>query len=169
MIRMFKIDIKKYDREIKVKPDTTLKDIIRIAGLKPVRPILGAKVNNRIRELSSKIYSHSVVEYIDTSYEDGFRMVQRGLIFLLYIASAELFPDRKLKVLHSIKNGLYCELGNWIKEEEIEQLKQRMTALVEQSLPFKKEKLPKKLAMGLFEKNGDYEKVRLFKYRKKST
>ena len=166
---MFKIDIKNYDKQIVVEPETKLTEIIELADLKPERPILGAKVNNRIRELTSKIYSDSVVEFIDTSYEDGFRMVQRGLIFLLYIASSELFPDRKLKVLHSIKNGLYCELGNWIKEEEIKRLKHRMSELVKRSLQFKKEKLPKKLAMKLFEKNGDYEKVRLFKYRKKST
>jgi uridine kinase len=96
-------------------------------------------------------------------------MVQRGLIFTLYIAAKELFPNRKLKVLHSVENGLYCELGNWVQNSEIEQLKKRMQELIEANHTFTKHKLDKRLAITKFEENGDLEKVRLFRFRKKST
>src|SRR6056297_2576896 len=124
-----------------------VKDILKASGYVPERPILGAKVNNRLRELSNEVFTDSQVEFIDITHSDGVRMVQRGLIFTLYIAAKELFPGRKLKVLHSIENGLYCELGNWVLNSEIQQLKQRMEALIDADLPFTKHKLDKKLAI----------------------
>src|SRR6056297_791806 len=146
-----------------------VKDILKASGYVPERPILGAKVNNRLRELSNEVFTDSQVEFIDITHSDGVRMVQRGLIFTLYIAAKELFPGRKLKVLHSIENGLYCELGNWVQHSEIEQLKKRMGELIEANHTFTKYKLDKRLAIMKFEENGDLEKVRLFRFRKKST
>jgi uridine kinase len=96
-------------------------------------------------------------------------MVQRGLIFLLYISTKILFPEKKLKVLHSIGNGLYCELGSWTDQKDLKKIKEKMNELITSNLEFKKEKLDKRVAIEHFEKNNDYDKVRLFKFRKKSS
>ncbi|HNR64173.1 MAG TPA: nucleoside kinase [Thermotogota bacterium] len=143
--------------------------LLKETGIAFPRPVLGARVNNRIRELASPIFIDSTVEFFDITSSDGFRMVQRGLIFLLYLACKECFPERKLRVLHSIQNSLYCELGDWVSGKEIQLLKEKMRDLVEQNLPFWKETLDKIVALKFFKSAGDHDKVKVFKFRKKST
>ena len=166
---MIKIKILNNNRDLNFQNAVKVEKILTESNYKPERPVLGAKVNNRLRELSNEVFMDSQVQFIDMTHSDGVRMIQRGLIFTLYIAAKELFPDRKLKVLHSIENGLYCELGDWVQNSEIEQLKRRMNELIDSNHPFTKHKLDKRLAIMKFEENGDYEKVRLFRFRKKST
>ena len=166
---MIKIKILNNDKTLTFQDTVTVRQILEKAELQTERPVLGAKVNNRLRELSSKVFTDSEVLFIDITHSDGIRMIQRGLVFTLYIAAKELFPTRKLKVLHSIENGLYCELGNWVLNSEIEQLKNRMSELIDADYHFTKHKLDKRLALMKFEENGDIEKVRLFRFRKKST
>ncbi len=166
---MINIQILNNGKELTFEKTVKVEEILNKSGFKPERPVLGAKVNNRLRELKNDVYTDAQVQFIDITHSDGVRMVQRGLIFTLYIAAKELFPNRKLKVLHSVENGLYCELGSWVQNSEIEQLKKRMEDLIEADLPFTKHKLDKRLAIMKFEENGDLEKVRLFRFRKKST
>jgi len=166
---MINIQILNNGKEISFGNTIKVEEIMKKSGFKPERPVLGAKVNNRLRELKNEVFTDAQVQFIDITHSDGIRMVQRGLIFILYIAAKELFPKRKLKVLHSVENGLYCELGSWVQNSEIEQLKKRMEELIEADLPFTKHKLDKRMAIMKFEENGDLEKVRLFRFRKKST
>lgn len=166
---MIKVKVLNNSKELTFQDTVTVKKIFEKSGFVPERPILGAKVNNRLREMTNEVFTDSQIQFIDITHSDGIRMVQRGLIYTLYIAAKELYPERKLKVLHSIENGLYCELGNWVQNSEIQKLKQRMEALIDSDLPFTKHKLDKKLAIIKFEENGDHEKVRLFRFRKKST
>ncbi len=166
---MITIKVLNNSKELTFEDTVKVEKILEKSGYEPKRHVLGAKVNNRLRELKNDVFTDSQVQFIDITHSDGIRMVQRGLIFTLYIAAKELFPDRKLKVLHSVENGLYCELGNWVQNSEIEQLKKRMKELIEANHPFTKHKLDKRLAIMKFEENGDFEKVRLFRFRKKST
>ncbi len=166
---MIRIKVLNNDMELEFPTTVKIKTILEKSGLKQSLPLIGAKVNNRLRELRNEVFTDAKVQFIDITHSDGIRMMQRGLIFTLYIAAKEIFPDRKLKVLHSVENGLYCELGDWVSNSEIEALKSRMRELIEKDLPFTKEKLDKKLAVMKFKENGDQEKVRLFRYRKKST
>jgi len=166
---MISIRVLNTGETIAVPRESTVQEVIEhIQYQNPCKP-LAARVNNRIRELDSKIHMDAQLELIDIRDPDGMRMVQRGLVFLLYIAAKELFPDRQLKVLHSINNALYCELGDWVSDEEIQKLHQRMEALIHQDLPFQKEKMDKLIATKKFMEQGDTDKVSLFRYRKKST
>jgi len=168
-MKMITIKILNNGKEISFQEPVTVSAILNESGLIPQRPIMGAKVNNRLREMGNWVYSDAQVQFIDITHSDGIRMIQRGLIFTLYIAAKELFPERKLKVLHSIENGLYCELGNWVQNSEINQLKHRMMELIKFDYAFSKHKLDKRIAVKNFEENGDWEKARLFRFRKKST
>jgi uridine kinase len=166
---MITLKIKNINKDITIDKSESLMNILTLSNYKNDLPVLGAIVNNRLRELSNEVYADSDIEFIDITNSDGIRMIQRGLIFLLYIATKTLFPEKKLKVLHSIGNGLYCELGNWVDKKDLEKIKSKMNELIGQNLSFKKKKLDKRSAVKTFTENGDFEKVRLFKYRKKST
>ena len=166
---MITLKIKNNQKTILIDKKEKLSSILETSAYNPKLPVLGARVNNRIRELSNDVYSDSEIDFIDITNSDGIRMVQRGLIFLLYISTKILFPEKKLKVLHSIGNGLYCELGSWTDQKDLKKIKEKMNELITSNLVFKKEKLDKRVAIEHFEKNNDYDKVRLFKFRKKSS
>jgi uridine kinase len=132
--------------------------------------IMAARVNNDIRELFKTLKHDATVRFIDMSVEDGARIYQRGLVFILYAAARDLFPDRRLRVLHSLGQGLFCDFREMrVTDDEIVQIKPRMHELIDQDLEYQKQELYKWDALQLLENLGMHDKAELLRYRSKST
>ncbi len=132
--------------------------------------IVASIVNNDIRELSKSLDRDADLDFIDLTSEDGVRIYQRGLMFIAYVASKELFQDKRMRVRYSLGKGIYCEFDNWIpSEEDLEKIKNKMHELVSMDIPFMKEELYKFDALELFKNKGMNDKIELLKYRTKST
>jgi len=119
----------------------TLMEIKDDFELKLKNPIIGALVNNKVKELSFVFVKNKKVEFIDYSHPDGVRMYVRSLIFVLYAAVKEIMPQVKLKVMHGISRGYYCELSGLdgaVKESDIFAIKSQMEQLVLMDIPFEK-------------------------------
>lgn len=147
---------------------TTYLEIIKDIQKKHSLKILAVKHNNNIKELMKPIEDSGTIELLDTSTLDGFRIYQRGVLFLLYMSLKDLFPEDKLYVHHAIGSGLYCELRSGKpSQKKLEILKQKMIEYVEKDLPFEKTTISKFRAMKIFENVDLKDKSDLFKYRKK--
>ncbi len=148
---------------------TSLYEIAKDMNIKLDYPILGARVNNKLAELTYRIYKPKFIEFIDITNIDGFRMYQRSLSFVLMKAVRDILPGARLKIEHSISKGFYCEIekpdNTKLKPEEVLQVAERMRQIIEADIPFSREEIPTKQALEIFEKNHLYEKVRLFKTR----
>ena len=132
--------------------------------------IMAARVNNDIRELFKTLKHDATVRFIDMTMEDGARIYQRGLVFILYAAARDLFPDRRLRVLHSLGQGLFCDFREMrVTDDEIAQIKQRMHELIDQDLEYQKQELYKWDALQLLENLGMHDKAELLRFRSKST
>ena len=128
-------------------------------------PILGALVNNRIKELSFVFVKSKKVEFIDYSHPDGQRMYVRSLFYILYAAVRGLFPQVKLKMMHGISRGYYCELaglGRPITDSDIIAIRKEMKALVEKDIPFRRVGLPTDEAIEICRKQNLMYKAKLF-------
>jgi len=128
-------------------------------------PIIGAMVNNRVKELSFVIVKNKKVEFIDYSHPDGMRLYIRSLIFILYAAVREVFPQVKLKVMHGISRGYYCELAGLerpITDSDIFAIKTEMVQWVEKDVPFDKIGLPTEDAVEICKKQNLQFKAKLF-------
>jgi len=134
-------------------------------------PILAAKFNNSIYELSRPLEWDGNVRFIDITELDGLRIYQRSLILLTNIAIKRLFGEnKKMVVYHSIGRNLYCEIiGVEITENVIHKIKLEVRKLVDMDLPIEKITVEKNNAIKFFESRGEYDKVKLFRYRKKKT
>ena len=88
------------------------------------------------------------------------------MAFLLGMAVERLFPKAVLKVEHSLSKGLYCELAKDtpLTEADIRRLEQEMQGLARPDLPIHKEKTYLDEARIFFEKTGQADKIRLFRY-----
>ena len=138
-------------------------------------PVLAAVVDNKLKELSSRVYRPHVVEFIGYNHPDGRRTYIRSLSFVLQKAVRTVFPDKTLVVDHSLPSGLYCEIverepdadGRTVvypgSPAELERLKVRMRDIVEADLPFGRMHLPVEEAARLFQENGQPCKAELQK------
>ncbi len=153
---------------IEVERGSNLSEIAGLLDIQSAHPILGAMVNNRIRELSFEIYNPKTIEFIDITHNDGMRMYVRSLFFLLYAAVKEVFPQAKLRIEHSVSKGFYCELYNTEGETTIEdvfKIGRKMHQLVDQDIPIKHHKEETEEVIRLFEKHELNDKVRLLRHR----
>ena len=73
-------------------------------------PILGALVNNEVRNLNHNLYKPKTVRFFDVTHTQGWRMYQTSLIFMLYKAVHDTYPEAHLSVRHSLQGGFYCTI-----------------------------------------------------------
>ncbi|MBE9468922.1 MAG: nucleoside kinase [Bacteroidetes bacterium] len=152
----------------KYKFGTSLNEIAKDQNIKIEHPILGAIVNNKLKELSYRIYKPKNVKFIDITHPQGMRMYVRSLSFVLEKAVKELYPHANLFIKHSVSKGYYCEIENLNTEltnEIIFEIGNRMRDIVKKDRPFTREEILTKEAIDLFEKNNFTEKSKLFKNR----
>ncbi|MEN3007931.1 nucleoside kinase [Pseudothermotoga sp.] len=137
-------------------------------------PIVAARLDNTIVELTRPLERGGTVEFIDLRCLDGLRIYQRGVLFVLNMALKERYPNCELWVLHSLDNALYCELRcggipHPFSEEEIQWIKARMNQIVAHDLIFEKGEYYKDEAFKIFIQHNDRDRIKLFRFRKKKT
>lgn len=133
-------------------------------------PIVAAIINNGIRELTYPIEIESYCTPITMDTADGARIYRRSLVFLLEVAFADLFPNSKLTIDHSLSSGgFYCQVTDRdeLTQNELSSLKTHMVTLVKEDHLFGRKQVPRQEAIEYFEKLGYNDKVRLLTYRQK--
>ncbi|WP_010664625.1 nucleoside kinase [Marinilabilia salmonicolor] len=147
---------------------TSLKEIAENQKISTKYPILGAMVNNQVRELSFEIYNPKTIEFIDITHKDGMRMYIRSLSFLLTAAAKEVFPEATLRIDHSVSKGFYCELHGLkqpLSIDDIFEIGRQMREMVEEDIPFLQFKDETDDVVALFKEKGLHDKVQLLEHR----
>lgn len=149
---------------------TTLLEIEKDLDMERPYPILGAFVNNELRELSYAIYKPKTVRFVDYTHSGGKRMYRRSLSMVLFKACRDLFPSFKLKIEHTISKGLYCELEGTNMNVEthfqmIVDIRERMKEIIDLDIPFEREELETHKALKVFEEFGHTDKIKLLRTR----
>jgi uridine kinase len=133
-------------------------------------PIVGAIINQELRELTFPVTMESLVEPVTMAMEDGMRIYRRSLTFLLETAFHLVYPGEHMTIDHSVVSGGYfCQVEGrgTFTQQELKVVEDKMRALVKRDLPFARKQVPLSEAIALFEKWGFTDKVRLLKHRKK--
>ncbi|MDR1725391.1 MAG: nucleoside kinase [Bacteroidales bacterium] len=143
-------------------------EVLKSCGIKNEdKKILGAYVNNKVQNMYYKVYTSKRVEFITMDNPNGRRMYALSLMFLLYKAVRECFPNGELRILHSLSEGYYAEINNIDidKDNVIPSLKLKMTEIVKSDIPFERTIIEADKAAALFEKAGIDEKTELIRGR----
>ena len=148
---------------------TTLYDIYEDMQIYIGEDILGAMVNNTLKELDYMVYKPKVVKFIGYSHPAGRRMYERSVSMILFKAVYDLYPQYKLKIEHSVSGGLYCELEGLKSKRSlpkiISRLKERMKEIVLKDIPFEREEIRTEKALKIFEEFGLEDKCTLIRTR----
>ncbi len=135
-------------------------------------PIVLALMDNKLKELRSRINEDCYLEFLDITNRDGYRTYLRSVSFLMIKAIYDVVgrgQGTKVVIHHSLSRGFYCELkGHKVTEALLEQVKSKMRELVEQDILIHKRTVSLNKALKLFKENHMEDKVRLFNYRRVS-
>lgn len=128
--------------------------------------VLGALCGGQALELNETLQRDCVLTPLTYQDEEGRRIYERSLRFVLLLALNRLMPGWKLRIEHSISYGIYMRLMEGeITAEETQALEAEMRKIVRENLPFQKEVWSRREAMDYFSASGDQDKVRLLSYR----
>lgn len=153
-----------YDGEIarQTARGISLIELLRELPPRAVLPV-AAVVNGVLQELDYRLYSDSNINWLDYTDGSGHRIYKRSILFLMLAATLELFPDYRLRVSHSLEDGLFCRLQGpeRISAAQLKSLAARMHELTAADLPITRNQVTREDGANFFQAQGKEEKARL--------
>lgn len=129
-------------------------------------PIMAAKVDNDICDLSETISKKCDVDFFDRSSSVGNSIYSRGLQFILILAVHRLFNgEAKVFIEHSIDKGFYFEIeGVPINKSTLSKIEEEMHNIVKEDLKFTKLSVARLDAIKFYRKKDMLDKEKVLKY-----
>lgn len=157
------INLKIMNQKVEVEPHTSLLDLAAKWEKKGQGPFLAAKYNGELVDLYREITKGGRVEFIGPQAPEWIRIYRQSLVFLLAQAVNDLFPQRKLKVQHSLGKSYYCEFKgmDYISPLDLMALEAKMREFVEAEEPIIPQDLSRETALKILSTQGHLEKVTL--------
>lgn len=166
---MITVHIQNTNKTLTIPFGMTVQELAKQENIRLEYPVMGALINNKVRECAYRIHKPCTVQFFDMTSSYGHLMYTRSVYFILYKAVKETLPKYvRLKILHSISGGKYCELDNLdqpLDQALVSRLYKRMREIVESNFPFERVELPSKEAVQLFKDEGLEDKYELLRNR----
>ena len=105
-----KIRIHLNGEDLVIEKGSKIEELIKGGKGKKDSVIVAAIVNNELRELTYPIERECDIKFVDLTSEDGIRIYQRSLNFLLVKAVHDLFPEKEIQICHSEGFTLRCRI-----------------------------------------------------------
>ena len=164
MDRLIKVQYKNIIKEY--KEDTPLKEVAESFQKDYNFPILAARIDNVIEELSQTLTKKCQIDFYDRSSVYGHTIYSHGVQFLMIVAIKKVLGnDAEVIIQHSIDKGVYCEIVNKdINKDIIAAIEEKMFEMVNQNYNFIKLSVARKDAIEFYRKKKQFDKVKVLKY-----
>ncbi|MGM9786527.1 MAG: nucleoside kinase [Candidatus Cryptobacteroides sp.] len=144
---------------------TTLLDMVDSFDFPKPYPILAAKVNNVVQGLKYRAFNSRDVEFLDYTSYSGRSVYCRSLCFLLCKAAKDIYPDCSIVLRRPISKGYFCSItkgdSSEFNADDLNKVIERMNAIVEADIPFRRHEVRLEEAIELFASLGYTDKVKL--------
>ena len=128
-------------------------------------PILLAKVNKSIKELTYQVTHDTKIEFLDLTSREGSRTHISGLTFIILYAVKTLYGrNADIVIQHSLDKGIYIETNFDLNEEKVNQIKQEMIRIIASDLDITKLTIDRLEAIKYFKTINDLPKAGVMKY-----
>ncbi len=128
-------------------------------------PIILAKVNNRLKELTETVTENSTIEFMDLTSRQGNRTHISGLTYILIYAVKRLYgEDANIIVQHSLDKGIYIKTNFKLTEAKLKNIKETMKSIVASDMPITNVTVDRMEAIKYFESIKDFSKVGVMTY-----
>ena len=146
--------------------NTTVQTVIsRLLDAPAAAAVLGVMQGGVCRELNEPLTKDCELTSLTYRDEEGRRIYERSLRFLMLAATLRLHPGRRVRVLNSVGYGLYVRLESELTHAQVREIEAEMRRMAEADLPFEKEHWTREQAVQYFEKMGWTDKAELMRYR----
>ncbi len=132
--------------------------------------IILAVFNNKLWELNRTIEMDGELSFLTAADTKGRKAYRRSMVMLLEKAIYNLYGTSvKLRVMHTLGQGQYCELeGSAVCQELLDKIGAQMQKLVEADIEILKNTIHTDLAIARFMECGMEDKAKLFRFRRSS-
>lgn len=160
---VIQIRCKNNKKSQEVPNGSSLYEIFRAFNLKMDFGPVSAKVNNKVVGMEYRVYKNKDIEFLDLHSASGLRTYTRSLFLVLCKAVHDLYKGSKVIIDTPISNGYYCnlKLGHAVEDADVEKIRTRMQAIIDEKLPIERFEIPTEEAIELFRYLGDEAKVKL--------
>lgn len=115
--------------------------------------ILTCSFNNEIKSLNHRPKTNGKVKLLDYTSTEGKRVYVRGIMYVMSMAIEELYKNSMLTINYQLDNSMYCTFENLeITEEVLNNIKQKMEAIIEEDIPIVKVKMTPEEAKKFYDK-----------------
>ena len=128
---------------------------------------LGVRIGGETLSLMEAAQDGAQAELITYRSAEGRLIYERSLRFVFLLAVAQLYPNRRVRIEHSLGNGVYAVINGEtaLTPQMVHRIEDRMRRIVEANLPFEKHIVTREQAIAHFEATGQPDKVELLRYR----
>ncbi|MBQ3307943.1 MAG: nucleoside kinase [Bacilli bacterium] len=155
------IDGKKYT----YNKGITVEEVLIEHGDKTKYPVIIARADNKLKELSDKLHHSCTLELLDLTSPEGNRVHINTLILILLSAINVLYGNNaKIKVEHSLDKGMYIKTKFRLTEEKLDAIKEKMKEIIKKDLPIAKLNIDRLEAIKYYEEIGEDSKAGVLKY-----
>lgn len=153
------------NRKYQYNKDTTLEEIAKDQQKHFKYPIVLAKVDNKLKELSAVAKDRSNITFLDLTSREGNRCHINGLVYIMLYAVKKLYGKKAdIIVQHSIDKGIFIKTTFKLTEEKVAEIKKSMNTIIQADIPITKVTIDRMEAIKYFEGINDETKAGVMKY-----
>ena len=153
------------DRYVDLPGGAMVMEALRALGIWS-RDVLAVVHRGQPQDLTSPLRGDGEIIPLTMADEEGRRIYERSLRFVMLLAVRQLWPGRRVRIEYSVGNGVYIRTpGSTLTLADIQRIEERMRDLTEQNLRFEMRTWSRDDAIRYFEKEGQPDKVALLRTR----
>ena len=154
------------NRPLEAAEGVRYRELIPLIYPEDAKRVLGVRHRGKTLPLNARVEDGASVDTLTYAQEEGARIYERSVRFVLLLAIRELFPGVRVRMENTTQTGLYARLvGVNLTAAMVRQIEERMRQLVASDMPFEKKVITRDEAIRYFEREGQTDKVQLLKYR----
>ncbi len=133
----------------------------------PALGALGVQVGGETLPLDARAQEGAQATLLTYASNEGRLIYERSLRFIFLLAVGQLYPDRRVRLEHSLGNGVYAVItgDTALTPQMVHKIEARMKEIVQADLPFERRMVTREQAIAHFDATGQQDKVDLLKYR----
>ena len=154
------------DKKAQYVRGTTFLDIAQEYQSQYQDDIVLAVFNNKLRELNRTVETDGLLSFLTTADTKGRKAYRRSMVMMLEKAIFNLYGTKiKLRVMHTLGQGQYCELEGSIpvSSDLLDEISAEMRRLCEADIKIHKHTIHTDLAIAKFNGYGMEDKAKLFR------
>ena len=152
-------------KETTLPEGTTVRECLKALDAFPVGTLAALKGGITV-ELGDPVTENCSLLPLTLDHEEGRRVYERSLRFVLLLALRHLFPYEQVRIEYSVGYGVFVRMpGRVLHRQEIVKIENEMRRLVSLDLPFEKKRWSRDDAIDYFAEEQQPDKVELLERR----